>query len=226
MLLAIPLPPPTPILLPLSLLLIQISLYHYNTNGSSLMMMVAKKAPIKWTTRAGNQLQSTHTVHLKCSSLKSLGSFNTVQDFWRYWNNLIDNTKPLPESSNLRMFKQGITPSWEHPANAQGGKWILQCQKDQTKRYFTSLVLSLIGDCLSFCDEVCGIVLSTRTTTDSISLWNTNAENSTLIEKYTSEISELLSLHSNPNVSLEYKPHQVGILFFSFQFILISSRLL
>ncbi len=46
-----------------------------------------------------------------------------AQDFWRYWNNLLDLTK-LPEHSNLRMFKSNIMPTWEDTANKRGGKFV------------------------------------------------------------------------------------------------------
>jgi len=58
---------------------------------------------------------------------------------------------------------------------------------------------------------VCGVVLSIRTTVDTISLWNSNADDATAVEKCTVELSELLSLQNNPNVNLEYKPHQVSL---------------
>lgn len=34
-------------------------------------------------------------------------------------------SRVLPEGSNLRLFKADITPSWEHPANAKGGRWVI-----------------------------------------------------------------------------------------------------
>ncbi len=77
------------------------------------------------------------------STLRSLGSFGSVQDFWRYWNTLMAQYgilsslrfrllgslshgcgRPLPDTSNLRLFKADITPSWEPPANAKGGRGV------------------------------------------------------------------------------------------------------
>lgn len=31
----------------------------------------------------------------------------------------------LADYSNLRMFKKGVRPLWEDPANMDGGKWVL-----------------------------------------------------------------------------------------------------
>lgn len=73
------------------------------------------------------------------NTLKSLGKFATVQDFWRYWN-LLTKVDPFPgsysnssllklipfeEGTNLRLFKGGIKPMWEDPSNEKGGKWVL-----------------------------------------------------------------------------------------------------
>ena len=66
---------------------------------------------------------------------KKLGSFNTLQDFWRYYNNYpvpssifsdgVD--KPLiqdpdREVASISLFKQGILPKWEDPKNTDGGE--------------------------------------------------------------------------------------------------------
>jgi len=57
------------------------------------------------------------------SQLKPLGSFNTVQGFWRYWNNIVDPSR-FPNDSNLRLFKRGIKPMWEDASNIHGGRWV------------------------------------------------------------------------------------------------------
>lgn len=75
------------------------------------------------------------------NKLKTLGTFATVQvhimfqtswvnfanslglqEFWRYWNNI--NISSFPNNANLRLFKKGIMPTWEDPANAKGGRWV------------------------------------------------------------------------------------------------------
>jgi hypothetical protein len=34
----------------------------------------------------------------------------------------------LPDGTNLRLFKYGIKPTWEDPANERGGKWVIRNQ--------------------------------------------------------------------------------------------------
>jgi len=38
----------------------------------------------------------------------------------------------LAVSSNYHLFKQGIKPMWEDPANKQGGKWSIQLLRNRT----------------------------------------------------------------------------------------------
>jgi hypothetical protein len=46
---------------------------------------------------------------------QTLGSFYTIQEFWRYWNHL--HLDKFPQSFNLRFFKKGIRPLWEDETN-------------------------------------------------------------------------------------------------------------
>ena len=54
--------------------------------------------------------------------VQKIGSFDSVQLFWRYWNNL--PFSQLPVGSSMRVFKTGIEPNWDDPKNENGGKWV------------------------------------------------------------------------------------------------------
>lgn len=41
-------------------------------------------------------------------------------------------TCDLSISSNYHLFKQGIKPMWEDPANKHGGKWSIQLPRNKT----------------------------------------------------------------------------------------------
>ena len=57
------------------------------------------------------------------NTIKRLGSFNTLQEFWKYYRVLSD-LGFLPKQINLQLFKSGIRPIWEEPYNIKGGKWV------------------------------------------------------------------------------------------------------
>jgi translation initiation factor 4E len=47
------------------------------------------------------------------------------------YNNIM-KTCDLSISSNYHLFKQGIKPMWEDPANKHGGKWSIQLPRNKT----------------------------------------------------------------------------------------------
>eukprot|EP01102_Stenamoeba_stenopodia_P009739 TRINITY_DN2886_c0_g1_i1.p1 TRINITY_DN2886_c0_g1~~TRINITY_DN2886_c0_g1_i1.p1 ORF type:complete len:671 (+),score=136.06 TRINITY_DN2886_c0_g1_i1:291-2303(+) len=132
------------------------------------------------------------------SRIKEIGSFNTVQDFWRYWNN-IDITK-FAENTNLRLFKHGIRPSWEDPANVHGGKWIFYVAKELTGKIWGHLVLGLIGEQLESGDDVNGVVLAIRGRNNNISIWNKTSGDTNVIESIGQQVRKLLSLDDHTRI--------------------------
>lgn len=108
------------------------------------------------------------------SYIKPLGSFNSIQGFWRYWNSIMD-IKKLPDNANLRLFKTGIQPMWEDPQCVNGGKWIIRAEKERTETMWSELVLTTIGCQVPHSDEICGLVLSIRAHGNLINVWNKTA---------------------------------------------------
>eukprot|EP00668_Euglena_longa_P043876 GGOE01058413.1.p1 GENE.GGOE01058413.1~~GGOE01058413.1.p1 ORF type:complete len:837 (-),score=123.00 GGOE01058413.1:561-2897(-) len=101
-----------------------------------------------------------------------LGSFNTIQGFWTYWNNLrVDN---LRENCNLRLFKSDIKPTWEDPYNAEGGCWVAKdIPKCKRSKLWGDIVMAMVGELTedNSHESICGVVLSTRHEGDRIQLW-------------------------------------------------------
>jgi len=146
------------------------------------------------------------------ASLHKLCTFNTVQDFWKYFNNLPPVDKLRPKSS-FHLMKDGISPLWEDPKNASGGFWALRVKKEDTAMVWKELVLAIIGEqfepVLANGDEICGLTVSIRQYDDVVRLWNTNASTST--PSLLNRIKELL-----PDVELRnpfYKENKEHIAF-------------
>ena len=51
-----------------------------------------------------------------------------MEEFWGTWNHCTPPSKLL-NGSNYHLFKTGIEPKWEDPANARGGKWTVPSAK-------------------------------------------------------------------------------------------------
>ena len=59
-------------------------------------------------------------------NIKEIYSFQSVENFWRLYNNIIKATELKP-SSSYYLFRKGILPQWEDIQNQQGGRWIHYC---------------------------------------------------------------------------------------------------
>ncbi|GMF12330.1 unnamed protein product [Phytophthora lilii] len=79
-----------------------------------------------------------HSVH--CSLLGQ-----QVQDFWKIYNHLV-RPNDLPNTMDYHLFKTGIKPMWEDPANRRGGKWMVRLRKGIASRYWEDLVCYLLGE--------------------------------------------------------------------------------
>ncbi|KAL6044145.1 mRNA cap-binding protein [Balamuthia mandrillaris] len=116
------------------------------------------------------------------ASLHKLVNFNSVQDFWKCFNNLPPVNKLQPKSS-FHLMKEGIPPLWEDPTNAEGGFWAFRVKKSETAYVWKELVLALIGEqfepVLLRGDSICGLTVSIRTHDDTVRLWTKNAEDQT-----------------------------------------------
>ncbi|KAG5187279.1 eukaryotic translation initiation factor 4E-like 1 [Tribonema minus] len=103
------------------------------------------------------------------SNMTSLGEFNTVEDFWRFYNNIPKPSQVFFDGKSRKrvgdrqiesfsIFKKGIRPEWEDPANARGGEWSCRerLQPIVLDTLWESLVLGLIGETIDWADEICG----------------------------------------------------------------------
>ncbi|KAI6648944.1 Eukaryotic translation initiation factor 4E-like [Oopsacas minuta] len=127
-------------------------------------------------------------------------SFNTIEGFWSCFRFTLENfvetisfkvhkaSRPSPNNCNYSVFKKGIRPMWEDPANMQGGRWLIQITrvkegigKASTAHWFETLML-LIGE--AFIDEqspkdeqplsndICGAVIEIKQKNDRLALWS------------------------------------------------------
>eukprot|EP00299_Pterocystis_sp_00344_P005720 c1745_g1_i2.p1 GENE.c1745_g1_i2~~c1745_g1_i2.p1 ORF type:complete len:191 (-),score=37.14 c1745_g1_i2:85-657(-) len=138
------------------------------------------------------------------NALKQVGSFRTIQEFWRYFDNFTPEL--LRDECNIRMFKSGIKPVWECPENIDGGKWLVPCPQDETNQslthdVWTELLLAVIGEQFDHCEDVCGIVLSVRTRGNTISVWNHTGADEELVQAVTAQIKAIVTINQHQNHS-------------------------
>lgn len=56
-------------------------------------------------------------------ALRLVGQVGTVEQWWALYSHII-RLNDLPAHRDLHLFKKGIKPMWEDPANKKGGKWV------------------------------------------------------------------------------------------------------
>mmetsp|Transcript_16491 Transcript_16491/g.35827 ORF Transcript_16491/g.35827 Transcript_16491/m.35827 type:complete len:205 (-) Transcript_16491:371-985(-) len=100
------------------------------------------------------------------NTLRELGRFSTVEDFWALFNNLVEPSKLAPQTS-YQLFKGGIEPKWEDPRNELGGKWTIPLPREPPQMLddqWLRSALMLIGDILpeKESDDVAGLIVQNR----------------------------------------------------------------
>jgi translation initiation factor 4E len=104
-------------------------------------------------------------------------TFETCQEFWAVWNGLpqpselLDGkriTRELQHGATvgidaIMIFKDGIAPEWEDPANATGGHFQIQLKPQlgggQIDEYWNNIVLAVVGNTIEHGEYITGIRL-------------------------------------------------------------------
>lgn len=108
-------------------------------------------------------------------SQRQVITVTTVEDFWALYNH-IDTTSCLPPASDYSLFKEGITPDWEHHRNKDGGRWIINLDRRfreaKLDDHWLDVMLFLIGEHGDqYAHLVNGAVVNVRNKGDKIAIW-------------------------------------------------------
>ncbi|KAM7270923.1 hypothetical protein ACFE04_030137 [Oxalis oulophora] len=110
------------------------------------------------------------------SSMRSIFTFATVEEFWSLYNNIHHPSKLLV-GADFHCFKYKIEPKWEDPVCANGGKWTVQFPRGKSDTSWLYTLLAMIGEQFDHGDDICGAVVSVRGKQEKIALWTKNAAN-------------------------------------------------
>ncbi|KAI8585701.1 translation initiation factor eIF 4e-like domain-containing protein [Geranomyces variabilis] len=130
----------------------------------------------RWTLWFDNPQKRTGQ-HNWEKSLKNLITFDTVEDFWGVYNNVVVASQ-LAHGANYHLFKEGVRPMWEDPENENGGKWIFpvpKAKRGDLDQSWLFTMLACIGESFNNSEEICGAVVSIRKQQDRIALWTKHA---------------------------------------------------
>lgn len=140
--------------------------------------------------------------------LQKITSFDTVEDFWRVFNN-IKPASSLVTGSNYHLFKENIEPKWEDVQNSRGGRWTVSVPL-KTKNMLDTLwlyaVLACIGETFECTEDVCGVVVSARRAQDRLSLWTKDSKNEQNVLLLGRQLKQFLELPDSEK--LGYQSHE------------------
>ncbi|KAG0196417.1 hypothetical protein BGX28_010180 [Mortierella sp. GBA30] len=155
------------------------------------------------TTGYGRQGSSLHNYE---NGLRDLGTFTTVELFARYFN-WIQKPHKIENSANYHLFKDGIKPMWEDPANTNGGRWIITLVNKNAElldRCWMELAYALVGEQLDVGDDICGAVLSRRQKADRLAVWVRDKENVGAINGIGKRLIQILDL-AKEKITMEFQ---------------------
>ncbi|XP_044751888.1 eukaryotic translation initiation factor 4E1-like isoform X3 [Coccinella septempunctata] len=141
-------------------------------------------------------------------NMKEIASFQTVEDFWSLYNH-IKPASDIRQGNDYSLFKKGVKPMWEDPANKKGGRWLMNLDRKQRSaeldRYWLDILLCLIGEAFENSDEICGATVNIRGKGDKIGIWTSDASNTQAVLEIGRKIKERLRIPNN--TKLVYQLH-------------------
>jgi len=138
------------------------------------------------------------------------GSCANYESFRAIWRELCEGHGEPPVRTNIRVFRSGLKPLWEDPANADGGKFVVCIgAKDGGPEKFLAMIAALMAADLSDSHLLNGAVLSSRPWGYTLSLWHSRAQPG---DRSTHAIeSELRALVDEVNIS--FHSHRKSLAF-------------
>lgn len=170
-----------------------------------------KKHPLQYTwvmwydSPSGKSKQDAHNWQ---QNVKKIISVDTVEDFWCLFNNLVEPSK-LAIGGNYHMFKDGIMPAWEDPANENGGKWVLELPRNDLgnlNKIWMYTLIAMICEHFDDSHDICGAVVSVRPKKNRLALWTRNAKEAEKQKRIGLKLKSIMQLGtSHPISKLHYQ---------------------
>jgi len=147
------------------------------------------------------------------ANLKQVLDFDTVEDFWRLYNNITPPDK-LDDGHSYSLFKKGIHPTWEDSKNSSGGKWMVILKRETRDKTLEKVWLYALLGCVGQMiegetDDICGLQLSIKARQNQVrlSLWTKDFTNDDGNKKIGQAFKKALELPSRM-LELSYSSHK------------------
>ncbi|KAJ1420988.1 translation initiation factor eIF 4e-like domain-containing protein [Ochromonadaceae sp. CCMP2298] len=131
--------------------------------------------------------------------LREVCEFSTIEQFWNYWLHIPKPSAVFGDGRNkiyvegriikaFLLFKKGIQPAWEDPANKNGAELVAtkSFNSDVLDLFWENLVMGLIGETVDDGDEICGCRIVNQTRKEKpmykIELWLRTSDEATCMK--------------------------------------------
>jgi len=124
-----------------------------------------------WTIYLNNTRRQTQTSNEDFqNSLNTVGTLGTYQAFACTWK---QSVQPVFTAGSVRVFRDDITPMWEHGANQGGGTLLTNVSVADRHSFeaFLAVMEGLINETLEHADMITGVVVAFRPWGYTMSLW-------------------------------------------------------
>lgn len=149
---------------------------------------------------------------------KEVYTFDSIEYFWRMWNNVPPGTELL-FGSDYFLFRKGIQPSWEVPENIGGGRFLIRFARNndqdnrKAEKYWLWTALALIGETITHSEYINGANFSLRRQGIKIAIWVKACPSEEILHSIGLDIRSVLG--ASPDAKLPYEVHGVTQTVFS-----------
>lgn len=107
----------------------------------------------------------------------------SVEEFWSLFNH-VRKPSEIQNGGDYSFFKNGIRPMWEDPQNVKGGRLtvihVSQKQFAMADEVWLDLLVFLIGENFDHTEDVCGMVMNSRSYGYKIAVWTAHSDEKTV----------------------------------------------
>jgi len=183
-----------------------------DAKGGAPHPQFTKQLNAKWTfwyeskARRDKGRNLSKTDYLK--EVKRGKTFDTIASFWDCWKEVQTECNPSAGDCNYELFKHGVKPVWEDPKNIKGGRCVLTpprtTQEETMKQWVSLMITLLIGE---FGPDINGVVLSTRSWGNTVSVWVRNSKDRDTVDATMRHLHDLFG----PHAQIKFQRHQASI---------------
>merc|ERR1719244_1544479 len=152
-----------------------------------------------WMNKQYLRTNSSEEAYL--SNLPKLGTFNSIESFWRHYCHL-QRPSQLRDNFNIAVFRANLVPASE--TFPTGGAWIIKISRRESflDGLWEELLMATIGENF-LTPELVGILLSIRREAAMITVWNRDNSKNDVRFRVGERLKEILNLDEESTV--EYK---------------------